>query len=992
VQIGLKVIIVALTALPPVGAGCVRIEPGQTLDAVLSSSHPACFSLELLAGNGTQLTLEQGPDHDLTLALSGAAGEIFVDSFEFGRETVTIAVPGTYRVDVRVLTPRAPLKLFMTRKTLPLQTAILWRQAEIAATRSKTSGKAADIEASLAQWKAIGDADDIARTYLKLGDNAMDADDGAGARAAYEIALDMCRSLRDVRCAAEAANNSGWAAQLVSDFDGSRLRLMEARDLWRQLGNRQLEARTLSNLGLMMHEMGDFQEAIGFFVQAGSTTALTDPVAHARVLNNLGLCYLSMAEYGRARIYLRRALAIYRVHPSVRDEAMARGNMARAELLDGNFPAAKALLERTMTLTASDSQPIGRARALDDLGQVFLKQGRFSEAETRFSEALSLVRAIGDHRDEAFNLHHLGLAARGRGDTGEAVRLIGEALEIQRACGLRDPEADSLAALAELQHDNGNSGAARQYAVRALNILESLRTKVPGPELRASYYARRRKLLDLMVDLEAESQSPRSAAASLMAAEQGRARSLLELLTDGGAVHPLSPDLIARRDMLDRTISILADRLSSAPAGKEVSLRGRIEPLLAEREEVQAQIRDSAQGNAAARPLASIEELQRDGFPQDAALLEYHLGERRSYLWLVRRDSVEVFNLPSRREIEAVCARVTIPFGQILDRRRSPAKLAAFNHALAAASKVLLGPLAGISLPQRLILAPDGVLHALPFAALRLLSESEPLGIKHDLIQVPAAGFLLAGRSPRPVREFPKTVLAVADPVYSLQDPRMPAGKSGTPERSTGLARLPFEAEIDALDPLAPRAKRMVLRGFEASPAALAAVRLQDFALIHFSAHALMDDRTPELSRIALSAYDRVGQPVDGGLRPYQFAQWPLDGAVVALSACDTALGRQMPGEGFLGFSASLFAAGASQLVLTLTEVDAEGSSQFFSQVYRYYLGSRPVPMDHAITLARQFMRNQPRWKDPYYWAPFVVVGRPAGKAADPEHVGQRVQ
>jgi CHAT domain-containing protein/tetratricopeptide (TPR) repeat protein len=992
VRIGLKVTIVALTSLPPMVAGCIRIETGQTFNTVLSSSHPACFSLELRSGHGTQLMLEQPSENDIALALNSAAGESLVDSFEFGRETVTIAVPGTYRVDVRVLSPGAALKLSMTRKTLPLQTAIQWRDAEIAATRSKASGKAADIEASLAQWKAIGDADSIARTYLRLGDNAIDADNGAGARAAYEIALDMCRSIPDLRCAAEAANNSGWAAQLVSDFDGSRLRLMEARDLWRQLGNRALEALTLSNLGLLMHETGDFQEAIGFFMQARSTTVLTDPVAHARVLNNLGLCYLSLAEYGRARTYLRQALAIYRVHKSVRDEVMSRGNMARAEFLDGNFPAAEALLEHILTLTPSDGDRIGRARALGDLGQVFLKQGRFSQAEIRLTEALTLVRAIGDRRDEAFNLYYLGLAARGRGNTGDAARLIGEALEIQRACGLRDPEADSLAALAELQHDNGNSGAAGQYAERALDILESLRGKVPGPELRASYYARRRKLLDLIVDLETESQSPQSAATSLLAAERGRARSLLDLLTEASTMRPLPPELIARRDTLDRTISMLAARLSNAPAGKEGSLRGRIEPLLAEREETQAQIRQAAQGNAVARSLASIDELQREGLLNDAALLEYHLGERRSYLWLVRRNSVEVFNLPARREIEALCARVTAPFGRILDRRRSPAKLAAFNHSLAAASAVLLGPLAGIPLPQRLILAPDGVLHALPFAALRLASESEPLGIKHDLIQVPAAGLLLAGRSPRPIREFPKTVLVVADPVYSSQDPRMPAAKSGTPANSAGLARLPFGAEIDALDPLTPPAKRTILRGFEASPATVGAARLQDFALIHFSAHAIMDDRTPELSRIALSAFNRGGQPIDGGLRPYQFAQWRLDGAVVALSACDTALGRQMPGEGFLGFSASLFAAGASQLVLTLTEVDAEGSSQFFSQVYRNYLGSRTVAMDHAMTLARQTMRNQPRWKDPYYWASFVVVGRPASNTVDPEHLWQRVQ
>lgn len=401
----------------------------------------------------------------------------------------------------------------------------------------------------------------------------------------------------------------------------------------------------------------------------------------------------------------------------------------------------------------------------------------------------------------------------------------------------------------------------------------------------------------------------------------------------------LPPELTARRNTLDHAIALLARRLADASVTKEASLRGQVEALVAEREELEARIRKSAPSGGTAMPLVSIEELQREGLAEDSALLEYHLGERHSYIWLVRRNAVDAFELPPRARIEALCARVTGPFGQILDRRRSPAKQAAFDRALADASKALLGPLAGNSLPRRLILAPDGALHALPFAALKLESEGEPLGIAHDLIQVPSAGFLIAGREPRPIGEFPRTVLLVADPVYSSRDPRAPANSKKW-EVSSNLSRLPFGAEIDDIGPLVPASKRVILRGFDASPSVLASIKLGEFALLHFSAHAIMDDNTPELSRIALSVIDHLGHPADGNLRPYQLARWRLDGSVVALSACDTALGRQMPGEGFLGFTSSLFSAGAAQLVLTLTEVDAEGSSQFFSRVYRDYLGA----------------------------------------------------
>ena len=96
-----------------------------------------------------------------------------------------------------------------------------------------------------------------------------------------------------------------------------------------------------------------------------------------------------------------------------------------------------------------------------------------------------------------------------------------------------------------------------------------------------------------------------------------------------------------------------------------------------------------------------------------------------------------------------------------------------------------------------------------------------------------------------------------------------------------------------------------------------------------------------------LSLVDPSGRPIDGFLRPYRLAQWKLDGSVVVLSACDTALGKQVLGEGLAGFSSSLFSAGAAQLVLTLNQVDAEATSEFLAETYKQVLSSG-VGMEHA--------------------------------------------
>lgn len=116
---------------------------------------------------------------------------------------------------------------------------------------------------------------------------------------------------------------------------------------------------------------------------------------------------------------------------------------------------------------------------------------------------------------------------------------------------------------------------------------------------------------------------------------------------------------------------------------------------------------------------------------------------------------------------------------------------------------------------------------------------------------------------------------------------------------------------------------------------------------------------------------------MDGYLHPYQFAGFRLDRSIVVLSSCETALGKEVMGEGLAGFTAGLFQAGASQVVLALTQVDAESSSAFFAEAYRRFLGTPSPGMERALTEARRTLAHSTRWADPYYWAPFIVMGSP---------------
>jgi CHAT domain-containing protein len=333
--------------------------------------------------------------------------------------------------------------------------------------------------------------------------------------------------------------------------------------------------------------------------------------------------------------------------------------------------------------------------------------------------------------------------------------------------------------------------------------------------------------------------------------------------------------------------------------------------------------------------------------------------------------------VPSRNLIEAHVLRTLALLSQLRERAESKALNRSFQQNLNWLSNQLFASFIPKELPQTLVIVPDGALHRLPFALLHPSLGSGPLGLSHDLIQVPAASVLLIAQPSRPLASFPKTILAVADPVFDASDPRVTAHTVPLPASITepALPRLPFTADIAAISALQPPSRTVILRGFQASRHNFESYKLDDFAVLHFSTHALIDGQVPELSRIALSLVKKDGSPDQGFLRSDYFAGFHLRGSVVVLSACSTALGKQVEGEGLTGFSTSLLQAGASKVVLTLTDMDAESAAEFFKATYQSYLGHDGVSLEHALTLARNKMAHSARWHDPYYWAPIVLIG-----------------
>lgn len=963
-------------------AACTLVPIGQTARIALSPPAPSCVRIVIAPGEAAQFSVDQ--PFDLTLRVIGGAHEVQIDGFEFGSETVTLTAAADYRIYASpVQSPgntRSTLSVAVRMVSLPR--AASWQKAEILATESKRSKKDSDIGQSLIAWQEMGQVSEVARTMLKEGSAALRRD-SLEARASFEKALDACRTISDVRCAAEAANNSGLASLRLGELELASRRLQEAAEDWHRLSYPVFEGRTLSNLGVLFRASGDYQRAIEVFSRAGTLLSGRDVISHARLLNNLGVCYQYLAEFEKSAALFQSALVRFVRHQQPREALRARLNLGRTLMLQGQLGRAQALLEQALAEAVIHSDASGRADILNNLGQVLLKRSRPDEARTRLMEALEAQRALRSRRGEAIALHNLGIEANQRDDLTSARRFLADAAEIRASSGLRDDASESFLALAEVAYRAGDLVAARGLAERAVRSIELLRSGVSSLTLRASFYSRKRAFFDLLVDISMAAGTADGPSDALLAAEQGRARALLDLLVQGPLAGRLSSQLLKRRWDLEREISFLASRLTTATPAQEGDVRGRLHQVSKNAEVVDADIVRAFESQDIGRALPSVQDLYSGGLPSDSALLEYHLGERASYLWLVQGGKIQTFRLPPRSVVEPLAARTTALFAALKERQNSPRSQAEFEWGLRRLSRILLGPLEGTKLPPRLILVLDGPLNRTPMGAL-VLPRGSALGLSHDVVQAPSAAFLLAGRPPRAPSEYPRSVLAVADPVYSADDPRVVIQRSSSPPAGDpGLARLPFVEDLKTIASLIPSSRFLFLQGFRANPATLRQVRIEDFGIVHFSTHAVIDERAPELSRVVLSLVDSGGRPIDGFLRPPQFAQLPLNGSTVVLSSCETALGKLVIGEGLRGFSHSLFEAGASQLVLSLAKTDAVASSAFFSEFYRHVLGRRSASVEHALTLARRHLSTTSTWSDPYYWAAFTVIGRPSSSQTD---------
>ena len=741
------------------------------------------------------------------------------------------------------------------------------------------------------------------------------------------------------------------------DLDIAVEEYRRALELFHRLGNRADEALTADDLGVALHLRGRYDEAAASFDRSLSLWKPGDSLDRkAWTLLNRGHLHRDLGEVDAAGGRFHEALSLFQQAKNKSGEAAALhalGLLAK----DAEQPAAALdFLERALKLRAPGSR--GQAVTLNTLGAIYRQLGRREKARQAYAAALPIFLRLGETREQARCLGNLGWLELAAGRDAAALPDLDRAAGLFRTLGDPPDRAWTLEGEARVLRRRGDLEAARERMEEALTAVEKHRFSQATYATRAGFFGTQQDLYGFQIDLLMEMRREGDA---LEASERSLARSLVDGLAAGGAdVHPGGAD--PREREIEREIDALVSlqtRLSQKETAAPEPLRA-IEADLGRRWEeldrVRAALRAADPRYAALtqpRPWKTAD-IQRRLLGRDTLLLEYRLGEKRTLLWAVTPDSLETFALPGRAEIERA-ARA----GSWAHRRDEVGA----GLQLAALSRLLLAPVARLLPGKRLLVVGDGILQNLPFAALPEPGTPDPLIARHEIVSLPSASVLgelrreTAGRSPAP-----RSLWVLANPDFgTLFDPLLYSGD-----------------EARAILDLVPASERVEVEGPWATRAAVLGSPLRDFRFLHFATHGLFDAADSGGVRLVLAQVGPQDRPEPNGfLYLADIYGLRLRADLVVLSACQSALGKEVPGEGMTGMTRGFFYAGAERVLVSLWNVSDRVSVELMHRFYQGVLkGLSPAA---ALREAQNEIRLQEGWRSPYYWAGFTLQGEPGG-------------
>lgn len=768
----------------------------------------------------------------------------------------------------------------------------------------------------------------------------------------------------------------------------------------------------INDLASLYEVQGNLVQAERLYRQALTLVEGNPAVAPSRriVANlNLGVVYLDQMRLSEAEPLLATALTLARPGFATDTRLIyCLTEMARLHREQEKYTRSIAEFEEAISLlnADADSDPFFLSQANYDLGNLYLKTGDTRTASARFEQALTLRREMLGAENPATAVALVAWVSTDPVGLTSVMktRLLSEAIAVLSSDVANEPvRVEALGLRGRAYQESAEAELARLDFEQALKLAESVRGRRGGnDESRARYLASIRSIHEDLLALNLRTGHRLEA---LRVAESAKARSLADRLAGidlrtSGTVERVLP---ARQRALQSRIASLQraknSALRAANSRQVQRLNGEIRQTFQELNRVsdELDLNDDTWQNhlAGAAPDSFVLDDLREVLGPDEAALVYFVGQARSYAFLLTDEAeIRVFELGGEAALFGQSGSPSLAMhAQTLSRAREGALRSVGGIAYADAEptpdalgwrlrsadlKRLFKSLVpaelwqSISEYEELVILPDGLLHAIPFAALVVEAGATASTTRFWLDEGPAlryapslASLISLARRPAPGGAR-YDLLSIVNPAYAGNGPW--AQLPGTLAEGE-LVRKPF-----------PVARRKIFTGAEATEA-----HLKEFVgqarYIHLATHGMVRDDSVGLMAALILTPELASDatPEDGYFHLYEIRQTPLNAQLAVLSACETNWGRSVPSEGVLTISRAFLEAGARRTLASLWPVSdastAELVGDFFQGVARCdSLGVAP-PYSLLLRDAKRKVRNSAAFSDPHHWAPFVLSG-----------------
>ena len=794
----------------------------------------------------------------------------------------------------------------------------------------------------------------LARLEINVGNIYHRQDRFEESIAHYERAYAGLMPYKDAEGIAVVLSNMAVCLISLNDFQRALATYQGARSFCQQNNMPLLVAQADYNIAYLYYLRGEYSRAIEALYAARRACEATGDAYH------FALCHLDLSD-----IYLELNL-------SEEAREIAHEGFLRFEKLGMGYEAAKTLANEATAYgqqgkTVQALERFAKARSMfgREKNRVWpwlidLYQGLLLFHEGRYFEARRLCVAAAAFFDQSALsgkavLAHLLLAriALQVGDSAEAHKQTNESLA--RLAGLQTPVLAYQAHLLEGQiaQARNDRHAAHQAYLEARKALEALRSRLQGEELKISFGKNRMQVYEALVDLYiAGDGTETSTEEALACMEAAKSRSMIEMIFQSGQSLPLGEagqsDLVRRIRDLREELNWYYHRIELEQLRPEEKSHQRLGSLrekaqLQEKElmrtlrELPAHERENATLEAPAD--FSLAKLQAH-LPQDTTLVEYFSAGERLVAAVITRKDIQILPVTVLSRVAHFLQLLRFQLskfrmGNEYVRRFAEPLLSATHSHLETLYSELIAPLRPFFEGRHLIVVPHGLLHFLPFHALR--NGEQYLCDAFTVSYAPSATvFSWCQEKPASAN--------LSSLVFGIADERAPQ----ILEEAQSVAALLPKSSLHVGD----RATSSVLR--EEGPQS---------GLLHLATHGIYRQDNPMFSGIRLG---------DGYLNLYDLYQMRLNARLVTLSGCATGMNFVAAGDELLGLQRGLFCAGATTLLLSLWDVHDQSTSLLMQLFYREFLetGNMAGALQHAM----QELRRQNA--HPYFWAPFVLVGK----------------